>query len=116
MTNYIKLTCTQFSPQPKPIKAEKKKPAPIKKLSAKREKENKEYLTLNKVYLENNPWCKVKGCKNASTSVHHKKGRIGKLLCDIRFWLATCMGCHSEIEKRPQWAYENGYSLLRNAK
>lgn len=116
MTKYIKLKCDTFFPDPKPVKVEKKKAAPIKKLSAKRAVENKEYLTLRKVFLENHPVCQVKDCKNRSVNVHHKRGRIGKLLCDIRFWLATCMECHSEIEKRPQWAYKMGYSLLRNVK
>ncbi len=114
MTNYVKLTCTQFSPQPKPVKAEKKKPAPIKKLSDKRAVENKEYLTLRKVFLESHPICPITGGK--TVDIHHKKGRIGKLLCDIRYWLAVSREGHGRIENNPEWAYKMGYSLLRTAK
>ncbi len=110
-----KLDCSKFRPDPKPEKVEKKKVYKIKPLSDKRANENKTYLTLRKVFLKDKV-CQCEGCNNPATTVHHKKGRIGELLCNVKFWLAACMGCHTKIENHPEWAYENGYSLLRNAK
>ena len=88
-------------------------PEPIKKVSNKRKVDNKEYLKVRKVFLESSIYCQVKGCKELATEVHHKKGRIGKLLTDISYFLGVCRECHSKIELEPLWAKENGYSLNR---
>jgi len=88
-------------------------PEPIKKVSDKRKVENKEYLDLRNGYFYNNPLCEVKFCNNLATEIHHKKGRIGKLLTDIRYFLAVCRECHNKIELNPILAKENGYSLNR---
>ena len=87
---------------PKPIKVEKSKSKPIKKFSEKREKQNKEYLILRKIYLENYPLCevKLKGCTNASTEIHHSLGRIGKLLTDVNHFVSICRNCHNLIHNR----------------
>lgn len=115
MTKFTKLTCTQFTPCPKPIKVEKVKKTKINPVSKKRGIENKAYTTLRKIFLEGKQ-CQVEKCNNQATTVHHKAGRRGKMLCDIRYWLACCMDCHTMIENHPEFAYEKGYSLLRNAK
>jgi len=85
----------------------------INRVSKKRAKENREYLKVRKVFLESLIYCQVKGCKELATEVHHKKGRIGKLLTDISYFLGVCRECHSKIELEPLWAKENGYSLNR---
>lgn len=97
---FVKLTCNTFNPQPKPIKVEKEKPKPIKKLSLKRGKQNKEYLTLRKVYLENNPTCavKLKGCTKVSTEIHHAEKRTGFRLTDVLNFVAICRSCHTKVE------------------
>jgi len=110
MTNYIKLTCSQFSPDPKPVKSEKKKRTPIKKVSAKRDKENKAYLTLRKVFLENHKTCQVNQ-DGRSVEVHHTysgKDR-DKHFLDVKTWLAVCRGCHNWIHKNPLEARKLGY-------
>lgn len=109
---YVKFSGGVFRPDPKPEPKEKKKKAKIKPMSDKRSKENKEYLSLRKVFL-NGKKCQIEGCKRLATTVHHKRGRIGTLLCDIKYWLACCMDCHVEIENNPEWAKEMGYSLNR---
>jgi hypothetical protein len=88
-------------------------PEPIKKVSDKRKSENKEYTKLRKLFLAEYTICQVKGCKELPTEVHHKKGRIGKLLTDTRYFLGVCRECHSKIELEPTWAKENNYSLNR---
>jgi hypothetical protein len=88
-------------------------PEPIKKVSDKRKTENKDYTKVRKVFLESLIFCQVKGCKELATEVHHQKGRIGKLLTDISYFLGVCRECHNKIELQPTWAKENGYSLNR---
>lgn len=88
-------------------------PEPIKKISQKRNLENRDYLKVRKVFLQSLIFCEVKSCKGLATEVHHKKGRIGKLLTDIRYFLGVCRECHNKIELYPLWAKENGYSLNR---
>jgi hypothetical protein len=88
-------------------------PKAIKKVSQKRNLENKDYTKVRKVFLESLIFCQVKGCKGLATEVHHKKGRIGKLLTDTNYFLGVCRECHNKIELEPKWAKENGYSLNR---
>lgn len=87
----------------------------MKPRSVKRAKQEREYAALSKQFLEDNPICQVVGCHNMSTATHHKKGRIGSLLTDVRYFLAVCFHCHSTIELKPKWAKEHGYSLSRLA-
>ncbi len=89
----------------------------MRKLSVKREKQNKEYLKLRNVFLEENPICqaKLKGCTNEATECHHKKGRIGLLLTDLNNFLSVCHSCHSWIELNPLKAKELGFSKSRLA-
>jgi len=99
----------------KPLKrtAIKKKPAAIKKFSSKRMLQNEEYRKVRLQYLDEYRVCEVKGCMHPSNQIHHKKGRIGSLLTDIRYFLAVCEYCHPIIEKKPKWAKKMGYSLQR---
>lgn len=87
---------------PKPIKAEKKAKKPIKKLSVKREKQNKEYLILRKAYLEKFPKCEIQlpCCTFKAIEIHHENGRIGSLLTDVNNFLSTCRACHNVIHTK----------------
>jgi hypothetical protein len=98
--NFQKFNADSFRPDPKPAKTEKKKPVKIKPLSDKRAKENKVYLTLRKVYLENHPFCvmNLEGCTKDATEIHHSKKRVGELLCDVRYFVAICRNCHIKVE------------------
>lgn len=63
---------------------------------------------VNKVrpeYIAAHPWCEIcpkRGRKDRfrTTDIHHTRGRIGRLLCDTRFFLGGCRPCHD-------WAHEN---------
>ena len=70
------------------------------------------YGAINRMFLLMNLECEI--CGRNSDEVHHKKGRIGDLLYDVRFFLPVCRICHDFIEKHPETAYMNGWSLLRN--
>ena|SRR5690348_8807137 len=92
---------------------EEKKPKPISIRSVKRAAEEKLYLKKKKEYLTAHIRCEVKCCNRVSEDVHHRRGRVGKLLYDERFFLAVCRLHHTEIEINPDWAIKNGYSLKR---
>lgn len=98
-------------------KAPEKKVYKIAKESKKRKDENKEYSKERKEYLKVNNKCMagLDGCKKVATQIHHRKGRVGKLLTDTKYWLPVCEDCHRKIEDNPQMAYEKGLSVKRNA-
>lgn len=90
-----------------------KNSAPIKKVSEKRSVENLKYLAQRIVFLgkPENKICPI--TKKPTSDVHHKKGRIGSLLLDERYWVALSREGHAYVEENPKWAKENGYSLNR---
>ena len=70
----------------------------IPKRTKKRAKQEKVYSTVRKVYLENHSICQVTDCNNKSTEIHHKKGRDGDLLTDIKiFWNEKALGVFTEL-------------------
>lgn len=97
-------------PYPKP----ERKPKTTKVYKAKPRKDLSEYQKVRATYLKEHPLCEC-GCGERATEVHHKKGRIGKLLTDTEFFMAVASFCHAEIHNNPKWAFEQGYMLTRCA-
>jgi hypothetical protein len=104
---------------------EKRNSEPVKKTtiknrSKKRSKQEQEYHKKRKVFLANpkNLLCNAKapGCTKIAKVIHHKKGRIGNLLTDEKYWLATCSHCNMWIEENSQQAREMGLTLNRYTK
>ena len=91
----------------------KKPQKPINKLSKKRQVEELRYKVLRIEFLgkKENQICPI--TKKKTTDIHHKKGRIGSLLLDTRYWVALSREGHKYVEENPEWAKENGYSLSR---
>ena len=89
---------------------------PIPKISQKRKIENAKYIVLRIEFLgkKENSICPVTGKK--TTEIHHKKGRVGSLFLDVRYWLAVSREGHKKIEENPVWAKKEGYSLSRLSK
>lgn len=81
--------------------------------SVKRMAEERLFAKKKKEYLTAHIRCEVKGCNRVSEDCHHKRGRVGKLLYDERFFMAVCRAHHTEIEMNPDWAIKNKYSLSR---
>jgi hypothetical protein len=102
-----------MKPYPKPVKKEKPKPSKIKPRSDKRAKQEREYLKMLPKFFEENPICQVNGCNLESSQCHHKKGRLGALLTNKKYFMAVCAEHHEKIETQPNWAKANGYSLSR---
>jgi hypothetical protein len=102
-------------PDPKSEPKLKKKPQPIKKMSDKRAVENETYSLLRRAFLLRHPDCQgnFTGCTKKATTVHHSKGRLGALLCDIRYFKGLCMSCHTFAETHPEKAKELGLSVSR---
>lgn len=93
----------------------RKQVKPINHFSELRGKENKVYLTLRKVFLDNHPLCEagLPGCTKQATTIHHSIGRIGNRLIDIKTFVPLCGGCHTWVENNADQAKELGLSLNR---
>lgn len=79
--------------------------------------EQKAYRKVRNEYLSAYPMCQARldGCQGEATEVHHKRGRVGRLLTDARYFLAVCHSCHEWIELHPQEAKKLGFSMRRLA-
>lgn len=88
-----------------------KKPG-IKKMSAKRAKQNTVYLQKRNAFLNLYPICQCCNSKS-STELHHKKGRSNDLLTDERYFFAICSPCHRKATDDSVWAIQNGFSEYR---
>lgn len=91
---------------------------PIPSRSPKRAKEERLYLAKRIIFLSKHPICHahLPGCTTQSSQVHHKQGRIAKLLLDEEKWLPVCYSCHQHIEDHPLEAIRLGFSIPRVAK
>lgn len=109
---YCKSCWSAHNSQPKKPTAIKK---PIPPRSSKREVQDAVYSVLRIKFLKEHIMCEahLPGCTQSSTDVHHKRGRIGTLLTEIKYWLAVCRHCHDWIEAHPEESKEKGLSLDR---
>jgi len=48
-----------------------------------------------------------------ATQIHHRKGRVGNLLIDMRWWMAVSEEGHRKIHNDPKTSYEKGYMVPR---
>lgn len=91
----------------------------IRPRSKKRATQERDYNNKRDSFLEENNVCEaqIEGrCSYEATQVHHKKGRIGELLTDTRYFMAVCPACHQWIEEHPTEAKQKGWSISRLAK
>lgn len=87
---------------------------PVKKITEKRAKQNREYLEMREQFLEQYPVCQVKDCQNKATEIHHIQGRANNLLTDPENVMSVCSECHHKITVYSSWAIAQGYSKLRS--
>lgn len=90
------------------------KRTPLKKQSKARAREMAIY------HQEKNEWllrpenaaCAICLClgvtPKAATEVHHKNGRIGRLLRYQPWWIPSCRSCRDVPHDRPNWARDMG--------
>jgi hypothetical protein len=93
----------------KPRKMIRPRSRRMSKLMAYYRKRKAEYLTLN--------WqCEVHrdGTPHQATQIHHKRGKIGPLRFDERFWAGVCFSGHRFIDDNKQLARECGLLCDKN--
>lgn len=87
---------------------------PVKKVTEKRAKQNREYLKMREDFLIQYPVCQIAGCNKPAVEVHHRAGRANDLLTNPENFLAICSDCHSKITEHSREAINEGYSELRS--
>lgn len=91
------------------------KRSPLRKVSKKRSSDLVKYNKAKKEYLDSHERCEICECFKARV-IHHKKGRLGPLLWDQRYFMALCEPCHDTVETKKEWAMKMGYRLDRLGK
>lgn len=109
-----KCNCDKCKKLPK--KTTVKKQYSIPKVSEKRKIDNLKYSAQRIIFLgkKENKICPITGWP--TTDIHHKKGRVGDLFLDEKYWVALSREGHQYVEDNPEWAKENGFSLDRLSK
>ena len=102
--------------QPKTYKVSKTKQSPLKRIksvSTKKLNELNEYRVIRDRYLKNNPVCEYPNCTSREVELHHRKGKVGRLLCDDTYFCSLCRAHHRFVEENPEQAKALGLSLSR---
>ena len=86
---------------------------PIRRRSARMAKLMREYLVRKAQFFAKHPKCAIYPFLEA-TQIHHRKGRLGKLLLDEQYWMAVSQEGHSFIQDHPALAYDMGWLEKRN--
>ena len=77
-------------------------------MSIKKAADLKEYYAMRARFLANVDLCEV--CHtDRPVEIHHRRGRVGPLLTDLRHLLATCSKCHDWIHEHVEEARTLGY-------
>lgn len=97
--------------RPKKQKGQKR----IKPFSDKRVRLNAEYSRLTRPLWQMKK-CEVGSpvCTKWAQGMHHKKGKIGKLLIDLDFMEPCCNACNTYIESHSAWAIATGHKLSKH--
>jgi hypothetical protein len=84
---------------------------PLRKVSARRQKDNAVYARKKAIFLANNNLCAV--CSQwvlfDDRECHHWAGRAGKLFLEERLWMMMHGECHNEVHMYPKKAIADGY-------
>lgn len=97
----------------KSLKVKVKVVHPVKKVTEKRAKQNREYLKMREDFLIQYPVCQVKDCQKKSAHVHHRRGRQNDLLTNPEWFLAICEDHHIYYTEHSKEAIEKGISVSR---
>lgn len=96
----------------------KKQGKPIRKVSKKRAKEQRQYTPVRKKFLKENPMCQaqLEGCEGKSSELHHMGGRQNGRLLKVEDFRALCGNCHRKITEESRAAIAAGHSKSRLGK
>lgn len=91
----------------------------IRSVSKARAKQLRIYRLKVMEFLLTHPMCrvcldeKIEGMivpqPRVAEDVHHRRGRVGRLLLEERFWMPVCRIHHDAIHQNPAWAKAHGY-------
>ena len=88
----------------KPHSLKSKINKPIKKVSKKQDKKNKEYSILRKEFLSlpENEICFIDGCNKKANTIEHRAGRWGTNFLNTSTWAACCLEHNLKLENNPE--------------
>lgn len=104
---------------PNAKKREAKPRKKLRKVSPRQSKRIREYLKIRKKFLSqpDNILCRLcakEGHGRLATEIHHRRGKVGALLFDVRWFLPTCWQHHRKIHDNVAWSLKEGWMLPRN--
>jgi hypothetical protein len=79
----------------------------MRKVSKKRAEQNKEYSKTRLQFISEHEICER--CKRPADEIHHKAGRNGDRLNDVRDFMSVCRPCHQWIHANPKESREAGW-------
>jgi len=82
----------------------------LRSRSKKRDTEEREYSKLRREFLTEHPRCCC--CTLNASTVHHQRGKVGRLLCDARWFVPLCFPCHQWVEENHRLARELNFNGL----
>ncbi len=85
---------------------------PVRQVSHSMKKRLVEYGKAKRLFLHDHPWCQECFTSKA-TDLHHRKGRLGKLLTDPMYFMALCRTCHRFYHENVSLGYARGVHLKR---
>lgn len=98
-----------FKDQAKALRPENSKAGGVRVRSTPEAIRTEAYLAVKELYLHKNPMCGF--CKGVpAVAIHHRYGRQGWLLVNVKTWLGVCDSCHRWIHKNPDKA--RGFKVL----
>ena len=107
----LALWTTAFKSQHKALRPENGAAGGVKARSQSESVRMEIYNAIRALYLKANPFCECHTqiddlrkmptqtiMRTQSSQIHHKRGRDGLLLFDVRYFCACCAGCHTWID------------------
>jgi hypothetical protein len=96
----------------------KRQEKPIAKKSKKQSSRDVKYLKARLEFLSipENKVCNIvipHECTIIASDVHHKKGKVGELYFDKKYFRSACRNGHNAAHDYPEQAYKTGDSVLR---
>ena len=91
---------------------------PIRKVSKKREIENKIYIRTRKEFLSlpENRICFIDGCSKPATTIEHTAGRLASKFLDQAFWKPCCLEHNLELENNSELSKKYQLSKIHGGK
>lgn len=95
---------TPRKPIEKSTKIGKRKKYSISPVSATRRNEYAIYREKRDEYFKTHQVCEFPGCRSRRITLHHKRGRIGKMLYDERYFCSLCGPHHTWVNEHNEEA------------